>query len=1334
MRDNLLLIGSALVVCLLKSASAQVPEAVMKIPRNLGICSSLYLDLTLSTGSGGIPWNNITIAVNSSSPNITALNVFLKQNDKSLSTRPLEIPSSLLEAPHSYSFTVILCNTMLHCGRTTQTVTTLTSLLPTVSIAGLKVRSVVVNQALSLSSVATLTNCDEPSSRAGLTYLWKVLNSTGSILQISSTSRDPSKFIIPPYSFKINEVYFIELSVIYQGMTSSDSIEVIVVSGVLIPIIQGGSHQTVRLGSLLKLDGSRSYDENRPNTFGIDARLSYFWTCSQSLPIVSGECNGIQPLLDSIVISTPFPGYSEFLIKMTIFDFDKARNSSMTVTVTFLHSLLSPVINLQSNALFQEKINSEQTFIITGNVSSIPFGLFANLSWSVDSSNDLNLDDSALTPLTAGVLPQFTPQFVLFNLKLNSNSLRGGLTYAFTLTCTLEHPGPTSSLSISVTVNSPPSPGSFTVIPKNGIELVTSFTFACNLWQDDNLPLQYQFIYITSSENSMTLQSMSESTSTSQTLPSESFLANYELVCAAYIFDGYLAHSTAFFSIFVIPVLNPSLHDIFHQKEADLLSPVLNLVKPAIATVSSILNQVNYPSASSYREKTLHAIANVTSIEPFSAFSLSSWIDNLLEITLDRQQLATTELLLALNITDNIVCKFQDSPTPIPSSSISQSIFIFDNIAKQILKATTPISTRVAVLFHDSVKRYSIALATSMVIGENPFHQITDTVKITTQRIGLQSFVPTMDIRKSGCLLKLPLPSDDFIGGSYYVSAFTLSSKLYSSLNIESDILSLFISSSPGGRTFDDSCSVTVVLKWNFNESSPVNATHPVDVPASFNTTCFSNDYSSHFYQCPNGLNVTVSCSGFSQIISSSCPIKFMVPICKVFQDGIVMNSGCFTVGLTSENITCICPFLPFLNGSTSMGSQEISMTFAASHHQTIGPSLSTIISAGVLTINLDTNVLPIIPFLIVCCLPAIVAILMTISYLADRKERSRIAMEETVLQNTRFTKLNSIKQSYSRHPEDATNLQQQQSEIRSRSDTLSSLMEEALPQILSSQLLWEKIWNETRRHHKWIAIIYYFSLDYPRILRIVSLATNIIISLFIQALTFGLSEGDDGTCERLMNEAACLVPRSSYGTGGSKCYWTPATSSNNPSPNGGKCSFIQPNDELKITLFVAIFSALASIPMSVFCDWLINRILAAPLSSSYVSILPFQEKNNGSNIKLTAIRPVDSTFEIKAISSVGISVNDNLTSMIDSDISRLKRELVEYASTLSDKEANEFKGTFMSISLVCLSFYIAFPYLLDLWGLDRKHEFLIKESHSVEATTSRKNSKKYIINLVWKN
>ena len=68
--------------------------------------------------------------------------------------------------------------------------------------------------------------------------------------------------------------------------------------------------------------------------------------------------------------------------------------------------------------------------------------------------------------------------------------------YKFVLTA--QRPGENRGYSeYHVTSNSPPVGGVCTVSPTSGISLITEFTFTCRNWQDQDLQLQYQFIYLT---------------------------------------------------------------------------------------------------------------------------------------------------------------------------------------------------------------------------------------------------------------------------------------------------------------------------------------------------------------------------------------------------------------------------------------------------------------------------------------------------------------------------------------------------------------------------------------------------------------------------------------------------------------------------------------------------------------------------------------------------------------------------------------------------------------------------------------------------------------------
>jgi hypothetical protein len=146
-------------------------------------------------------------------------------------------------------------------------------------------------------------------------------------------------------------------------------------------------------------------------------------------------------------------------------------------------------------------------------------------------------------------------------------------------------------------------------------------------------------------------------------------------------------------------------------------------------------------------------------------------------------------------------------------------------------------------------------------------------------------------------------------------------------------------------------------------------------------------------------------------------------------------------------------------------------------------------------------------------------------------------------------------------------------------------VVEKSLPNILTNKSLPDKIVTEIKGHHKYFSVIYVFNEKFPRSLRVLSMFTTIVTMLFFQSITYNIADPDDGSCERLTNEIDCLQPRSAFATGESKCAWSASSSS---------CSFVQPNNSSKVIIFVAIFSALISTPIAVFCKAVISRVLAA--------------------------------------------------------------------------------------------------------------------------------------------
>jgi hypothetical protein len=177
----------------------------------------------------------------------------------------------------------------------------------------------------------------------------------------------------------------------------------------------------------------------------------------------------------------------------------------------------------------------------------------------------------------------------------------------------------------------------------------------------------------------------------------------------------------------------------------------------------------------------------------------------------------------------------------------------------------------------------------------------------------------------------------------------------------------------------------------------------------------------------------------------------------------------------------------------------------------------------------------------------------------------------------------------------------------------------------------------------------------------VVSLATNIIIMLFIQSITYTLTNPDDGSCEALYTRPTCIEPRSPFATGESKCSW-----------DGSACEFIQPSGNTKIILFVAIFSAIISTPIALAADWIVRYILSATTYKK--STVSAAGSIRGSIQHITGTHMTTENTHDTRRSAVR---NNTLSSLFaaQAELRALGSEVVAYRQGLSDVQRVEFDG-----------------------------------------------------------
>ena len=385
-------------------------------------------------------------------------------------------------------------------------------------------------------------------------------------------------------------------------------------------------------------------------------------------------------------------------------------------------------------------------------------------------------------------------------------------------------------------------------------------------------------------------------------------------------------------------------------------------------------------------------------------------------------------------------------------------------------------------------------------------------------------------------------------------------------------------------------CRFDVVLQTTFAlHDSLLNS----DAPVAFNTTCAPGDFSMHRYACPDGSSLSVNCPGDAVKIISRCNVTKQVPTCSGVSAYGFAETGCQVKARTPSSITCSCPLEALSNrrrvqtNNEDEGASETSVSYVAMLSEVHQSFVDTVVSAQGL--NASTVEKGWSALVTVGSLAAALLFGLYWAHNADQEMRKTKPDKKELIVGSSSSKEVDKDSFLARWvlPPSAPDRRRVRKLNKKRViDKDVQIAEQALPAILRSNQLSNRVTDEIKHHHKYIGIIFFFSSSFPRTLRVLSLAMNVIIMLFMQSLTYSLTNPDDGLCETYQSSQECLDPRSPYATGESKCFWTAETS---------ECALSEPDSSMKVILFVAIFSALMSTPIALAVDWVILSVLAAP-------------------------------------------------------------------------------------------------------------------------------------------
>jgi hypothetical protein len=218
--------------------------------------------------------------------------------------------------------------------------------------------------------------------------------------------------------------------------------------------------------------------------------------------------------------------------------------------------------------------------------------------------------------------------------------------------------------------------------------------------------------------------------------------------------------------------------------------------------------------------------------------------------------------------------------------------------------------------------------------------------------------------------------------------------------------------------------------------------------------------------------------------------------------------------------------------------------------------------------------------------------------------------------------------------------------------------LEKSLPIAFRADPFATRFVEESKRYHKWFSIIFFYSTQFSRVFRLLSLSVSVIVMLFMQAVTYNIVEPDDGTCEAWSNEQYCLAEKSRLASDASMCFWTNATIV-------ASCHYQETSNDIMRTLYVAVVSSLLSAPLALFQNWLFLHILGGSDDDT---------DENKKHISAATVAPLNS----KSLHRQGGALfrdEKYFACSADQEYEMLKSGVVSYRNTLNDVQQSEFDG-----------------------------------------------------------
>lgn len=278
----------------------------------------------------------------------------------------------------------------------------------------------------------------------------------------------------------------------------------------------------------------------------------------------------------------------------------------------------------------------------------------------------------------------------------------------------------------------------------------------------------------------------------------------------------------------------------------------------------------------------------------------------------------------------------------------------------------------------------------------------------------------------------------------------------------------------------------------------------------SYNTTCTKTVVADHSYYCAAiDQNVTVHCNGsISAVVTTVCPSLQWQPTCTSASDllGPGLQANCSVLSYNDTFVTCSCLLLPgerrrrerlLAQSANTTDASNVEVSFVSLLQSTFTEMGSTWTSAGSLTTG---QVVKSIRVLVTVVAVGVLGLAAAIAgCVLDRRDAMRVDVD-AVSSSFVADPVGILMRTPSQHGGGALRALSGLTGTDS-SDAMSDAINKHLPAAYQYGSMAMVFLQEIKKHHRWFSVAMHYSPTFPRVLRVASIVSSIILMLFAQAL-----------------------------------------------------------------------------------------------------------------------------------------------------------------------------------------------------------------------------------------